>query len=259
MAEAPTTEAPAFPLDIKAGDAPAAPPTSLEGVGHLYPEGGKDAAPSAPAAPVPAPEAAPAAPPAAAPPAAEPVLAAGAEGGEAPAAKEGESPAAPALTPDSYTLTLPEGFIVADAVMSEAKTLLADAGVDPAKAQGLVSILAKVEAARADAAAATMTSWLTASNALPEFQGEMRKTSLATIGRAFDEYGSAEVQEVFAQTGVGNHPAVVKMFLKMAAALDEGGPTRSGLPANPGPNGRPARGSTPGQILYGDSNASNPN
>lgn len=245
MAEAPISPTPTadvFPLDIPAGTAPP-PAAQASGTDLLYPT---DAPPPAdvPTAAVET------------PPVAESVSLA--TGGEPTDAAPPPDPEAPApLTPDSYTLALPEGFTLDDTLMSEAKTLFAEAKLDPKSAQPLVDIYVKALQAQAAQAAATAQEWLTASNALPEFQGEMRKTSLATIGRFMDEYGSPEVKQVLEATGLGNHPALVKLIHNAAKALNEGGPVPSGTPTPQGRNGRPAPGSTPGQIMYGDSAASN--
>lgn len=143
------------------------------------------------------------------------------------------------IDPASYVLTLPEGFTEDPALMTQARTLLAEAGVPADKAQGLVDLyIAGQSAASAQiqsALEARSAEWLTASNALPEFTGEMRKTSIASIGKAFDTFGDNDVREVFASTGVGNHPAVVRMFLKMSQALSEGAPSLPGRPT--GQNG----------------------
>lgn len=249
MAEASTT-APTATLDTIAqpqAGAPVATPAVAEGAALLYaPDAETARSASTTGEPT---------PPAVVEPKVEgpTVLATGSEG----ETKSEPVAEAPVLTAESYTITLPEGVVLDDTLMGEFKSLAATAKLDPASAQPLMDLYVKAMNQAQAQVAQEQGAWLAASNALPEFQGEMRKTSLATIGRAFDEYGTAEVQQVFAASGVGNHPAVVSMFLKMARALGEGAPVLAGTPAAQGRNGRPAAGATPGQIMYGDSPKSN--
>lgn len=165
------------------------------------------------------------------------------------------------LTADSYKdkLSLPAEFVADEAMMGEAATLFADLGVAPEKAQGLLDLFAKVTKANADKATADFqtqqTGWVNEINALPEFQGEARATSLQAIGKVFDEYGTPEARAALDAFGTGNNPALVKMFHNIAKALSEGTPTSPGRPTNTGADGKPAasaRGKTVGQRLYPD-------
>lgn len=164
-----------------------------------------------------------------------------------------------ALTVDSYKdLTLPEGFVVDDALLTTAKTTFAELGVKPDLAPKLLDLYAQVTKATNEQATAdfqaTQTKWLGEINAMPEFQGEARATSLQSIGKVFDEYGTPEAKAALDAFGTGNHPALVKMFLRMANALSEGTPTTQGRPAPTGKDGKPAsqQGKTIGQRLYPD-------
>jgi hypothetical protein len=164
---------------------------------------------------------------------------------------------ADALTVESYKdLTLPEGFVVDDALMTTAKTTFAEIGIAPDKAPALIKLFADASlAAQTRATAdfqAQQTTWLGEVNAMPEFQGEARATSLQAIGRVFDEYGTPEAKEALDAYGAGNNPALVKMFLKMASVLSEGAPTGQGRPAPTGADGKPASlaGKSLGQRLY---------
>jgi len=130
------------------------------------------------------------------------------------------------LSADSYTLSLPEGFVADDALLGSAKSLFAELGIPADKAQPLVDFYAKAatDAAAANAAAFTaqQTEWLAEINAMPEFQGEARATSLQAIGRVLDEYGSPEAKAALDAYGMGNNPALARLFHNVAKALSEG-------------------------------------
>lgn len=163
------------------------------------------------------------------------------------------------LTADSYKdLTLPEGFVLDDALMTTAKTTFAELGVSPDIAPKLLDLYANVTKAVNAQATQDFTTqqaaWKTEIDAIPEFQGEARATSLQAIGKVFDEYGTPEARAALDAYGTGNNPALVKMFLRMATALSEGTPTTQGRPAPTGKDGKPAsqQGKTIGQRLYPD-------
>lgn len=166
---------------------------------------------------------------------------------------EGDAKPAEALTAASYEVALPDGFEANDGLLTKFKETAAKAGLDPKSAQGFVDLFAEGMREAAGRQTAEVQGWLAQSNALPELTGTTRDTSLASLKAAFDQYGSPEANTILAQTGVGNHPAVVKMFLSMAKDLQEGRPASPGTAIARGPDGKSAGPRTPGEILYGDS------
>ncbi len=204
-------------------------------------------APEAPVSPDPVAAPAPAAPsevPAAplegeTPPVApEPV----AEPGAAPDGADSETASA-GIDPAKYEFKFPDTFTPDEVFLTDARTKLADAGVPLEKAQGLIDLYVGAQTAAQTAAnaefEATNAKWLTELNALPDLQGPTRETSLAMIGRVFDEYG-ADAREAFTNPAIGNNPAVVKFMLGVAKALSEGTPSAAGRPAPTTKDGKPA-------------------
>jgi hypothetical protein len=136
--------------------------------------------------------------------------------------------------------------------MTEAQTVLAAAGVAPDKAQPLIDLFGKAMKAATDAKTAAVATrdaaWLAETNALPEFTGPTRETSLASIKRLMDEYGTPEAKAALDSSGVGNNPALVKMMHKIASVLTEGTPAPATKPA-PNASGK-AKPTTIGGSLY---------
>lgn len=169
--------------------------------------------------------------------------AAGAE--TTPAAAGADSVSAPegaaAIDPTSYTFTFPEEFKADDALVAKARTTLAEAGVPADKAQGVVDLY--IDALRGAQAAATaeftaqQAAWKTEIDAMPEFQGATRETSLQAIAKVFDEYGP-EAREALSNPAIGNDPRMARFMLKIANALSEGGPATPGRAAPSGRDGR---------------------
>lgn len=182
------------------------------------------------------------------------------EGEPAPEVKAKEAkpaePEAPApLTAESYAdLKIAEGFTVNDEALIGAKAIFTEGQVPPEVAQKLLDLYTSNIKATAEAAqqasqdqfTSMNTKWTTATNALPEMQGEAKKQTLAILGRTMDEFGSPEAREAFNLTGAGNNPHIVKYILSLAQAVVEGSPTPSGGP----PTADPRKGKSLGQRLY---------
>ena len=171
------------------------------------------------------------------------------------------------LTADSYTFTLPDNIQVNDALLGEAKSFFAAAGIAPETATSLVQTLVpkllegQVQAlanAQQEQFNQLQATWVGEINAMPEFKGEARKASEAAIASALDAFGPTVqreaadgtkktvnlAREAMDITGAGNNPAIVQLVLSMAKALSEGSPTGLGRPA-----GRQAP-RTLGGVLY---------
>lgn len=240
--ETPTAATPAAtpaPAALVSGDAPAAgaPPAGSSLADVLYPA---DAAPTADAS-----------------------VSASAED---PAGDEPEvpvDPAQPALEAsdtasaalaESYELTFPPAMQVNDALVTEARTALAAAGVPKDKAQGVVDVYVHAQEAAAAAALAEFTStqsaWENEINAMPAFQGSTREKSLQAIGALLDEFGPEAKAGILNDPAVGNNPHLVSLLHKLAQHNAEGKPTPTGKPAPNDANGKPLRGRTTAEILY---------
>ncbi len=140
--------------------------------------------------------------------------------------------------------------------MTEAKAIFLEAGIPKDKAQGVVDLYTKAATAaqaRAQAAFDTQqTEFLSTINAMPEFQGATRETSLTAISKVLDEYGPDAKTGILSNPLVGNDPAMVRFMLGVANALSEGTPASGGRPAPNGRDGRSNAGKSMGQTLFPD-------
>ncbi len=235
MSEAPTTPTPEAPASAPLGQIAEASPLAAS----LFPEGG-----GTPPANELVGEAIPVTPPSSETPPVEPVA-------EPPKAEEApETSSAPA-----YDLKLPEGFTADDALLTDAQAVFAEVGVPADKAQALIDLYTKAATKANEAALAAYTTqqteWLATINAMPEFQGATKETSLQAIGRLWDIYGTPEAKEALNLHGIGNNPALAKFMLNLANALDEGVSVPAGRPA-PNANARGPHGKSIGQLLFPD-------
>ncbi len=211
-------------------------------------------APAAPATPATTPAAAAApqtvlTPPAAAPatPPAAPAPAAAAPAAAVPAAKPGEAappakdPAAPSKTilggeppkdapkegaPEKYAdFTLPEGVTPNATVMDSFKGIAKELGLSQVAAQKLVDFQAQSVKAEVDARLNEFTKTVEAwgEESKKAFGSDFAK-EFGNAAKAVERFGDASLRTMLQETGLGNHPALVKFCAKVGALLKEDAP-----------------------------------
>lgn len=156
-----------------------------------------------------APESAPAETPAAAPATETPV-----EGHDA-----GQEQAKDDSAPESYELTHPDGIeIDTDAFTAFAR----DADLTQDQAQKLLEKMAPAMVARQQAAIEqARQQWVSDAKADKEFGGEKLSENLGVAKKAMDQFGSPELKALLEQSGLGNHPEVIRFFFRAGKAISE--------------------------------------
>lgn len=166
-------------------------------------------APSTPAAVPPAQEPAPAVTPPAEPPAAD-----------KPAADK------PQGAPEKYEFKYPEGYQVDESALGEYTSAFKELGLTNEQAQKLVDMDAKRSASSTEAALAAqkqqVDTWVGELKNDPDFGGAKFEANVGIANKALAAFGSPELTQFFKDTGLGNHPLLVKAFHKAGMQLGEG-------------------------------------
>jgi hypothetical protein len=153
----------------------------------------------------------------------EPEAAAGeAEAGEA----SGE-----ATVPEKYELAMPEGFVVNADALAEAEGIFRELGLTndaanklvPAAVRLVEDTLAKVHAATAQLDAERRKAWADEVMADPELGGseENHAKVKAIAAKAIDAFAGEEFRQMVNESGLGNHPALVRAFYRVGKAIGE--------------------------------------
>jgi hypothetical protein len=147
--------------------------------------------------------------------------------------KEGDDPPKEG-EPEQYTFTAPEG-VTLDAGAVEAFTPVAhELKLNQEQAQKLVSVYADLQQRQAEAHTAQVAEWAKAVTTDKELGGAKWPETQALIARARDQFASPELLQVMDQTGLGSHPAVVKLFARLGKEIaDDRHTTGGGQPSQP--------------------------
>lgn len=147
-----------------------------------------------------------------------------------PAATPAAAPEAPADAPAvDYKLNVPEGVELAQADTDALVAVARDAKLAPEVVQKIADIAAQRELTRATEFRAQVEAWGAAVKADKELGAP---EALASAVKVVDSFGTPELKSLLAESGLGNHPELVRFVQKIAKAMSEdtihAGSTRSG-------------------------------
>lgn len=178
------------------------------------------------------PVAAPAADPVAAPttPAADPAAALPAD----PAASAPTLGTAPAQAPDPaaapaadvvYDIKFAEGLNLPPELAKDFEAYAKEHKLDAKGAQSAADLASKAVESFAETHVGQIkelyTQWATNSRGDKEFGGDTFDANMNVANKALDEFGTPELKKVLTDTGLGNHPEVIRAFYKMGKLISQ--------------------------------------
>lgn len=191
-------------------------------LGHfLMNESNPDGGPAGGATP---PASDPAAPPSQ-PPAADP-----AQTPQQPPAQAPAEPPAP-VVPEAYAFAnLPEGYSISEEQLAAFSPVLKELGLTQEQADKLVAFdaqrsLAAQEASQQQAVEfrnKQVGEWETALRGDAEFGGANFDANVAVAKQFLTDFGTPELSAFLAESGLGSHPEVIRLFHKAGKELGEG-------------------------------------
>jgi len=116
-----------------------------------------------------------------------------------------------------------EGVTLDQDALGEFKALAGDAKLSQEQAQKVVDIGVKLQqkwaADQAKAMEGAREQWAQASNTDKEFGGEKLAENLSVAKTALDKFGSPELKQLLNDSGLGNHPEVIRFFYRAGKAI----------------------------------------
>lgn len=136
---------------------------------------------------------------------------------------------------------LPEGVQPEKELLNSFTPYAAKHGLTQEQAQELVTLYADWlkthDDAQAQSTAELHKSWGESIASDKEIGGAALDNNLAYAAKVIDKFGGDEIREIFDVSGIGNHPNMVKMFIKIGKAFAEDTLT----PGEKQTEGRPSR------------------
>ncbi|WP_213705271.1 peptidase [Enterobacter roggenkampii] len=145
--------------------------------------------------------------------------------GDKPAEKPDDKEQKQEGAPEKYEFTAGEGVELDTEALKDFEPVARDLNLTNEQAQKLVDaypkILAGVQQRQAEAWQAQTEQWAADVKADKEIGGDKLTANLSAAQRALEQFGDPELKEYLDSTGLGNHPALVKAFIKVGKAMSE--------------------------------------
>lgn len=127
--------------------------------------------------------------------------------------------------PVEYDFKAPEGTTLNEEVIGEFKELAKEKNLPPEEAQKFVDLgvkaIQQAQARQAEALAQAQAKWAEDSRADKEFGGDALEANLSVAKRALDTFGSPELKKMLTESGLGNHPEIIRAFTRVGKAISE--------------------------------------
>ncbi|MCM7137144.1 peptidase [Enterobacter cloacae] len=127
--------------------------------------------------------------------------------------------------PEKYEFTAGEGVELDTEALKDFEPVARELNLTNEQAQKLVDaypkILAGVQQRQAEAWQKQTEGWAETVKADKEIGGDKLTANLSAAQRALEQFGDPELKEYLDSTGLGNHPALVKAFIKVGKAMSE--------------------------------------
>jgi len=137
----------------------------------------------------------------------------------------------PAGAPEKYeAFTMPEGFALDEQLFNEFAPVLKELNLPQAAAQKVMDFAPKLIEHTQQATVAQVLeqtglkdfpSWANAVKTDKELGGDKYAENLAVAKKAIDTFGTPELRAVLKQTGLGNHPELVRAFYRAGKQISE--------------------------------------
>lgn len=147
--------------------------------------------------------------------------------GDKPADKPDDKEQKQEGAPEKYEFQAGEGVELDAEALKDFEPVARELNLTNEQAQKLVDaypkILAGVQQRQADAWQAQTEEWAATVKADKEIGGDKLTANLGVAQRATDTFGTPALKEYLNGTGLGNHPELVKAFVKVGKAMSEDG------------------------------------
>jgi hypothetical protein len=137
-------------------------------------------------------------------------------------APEGEPTAESIRDAAAYDdFTLPDGVETNHQMMDSFRMVAAEHGLSQKAAQSLLDLHSKSMAEHGQAHVAIAQKWAEDARGDREFGGGGFDANMGVARKALQAYGSPQLGQLLAQSGLGNHPEIIRTFYRIGKTLSE--------------------------------------
>lgn len=145
--------------------------------------------------------------------------------------------------PETYAdYKLPDGVEIPKENLEKVNATFKELGLTQAQAQKLIDLQTSIQVEQTSAQAEDMKAafdkqmndWAAQAKADPELGGDKFDATVTTAQKAMQQFGTPELRTFLNESGIGNHPQVIKLFHKIGSAISEDKVLISGSDATEG-------------------------
>lgn len=137
-------------------------------------------------------------------------------------AAEAKAEAKPQAAPEKYEFKAPEGKQFDAEVLNTYSEVARELNLSQEAAQRVLDAMAPKMAERQVAQIeAIRAEWANSSKTDKEFGGEKLSENLSTAKKALDAFGTTELRTLLNESGLGNHPEVIRFMVRAGKAISE--------------------------------------
>lgn len=135
--------------------------------------------------------------------------------------KTGEDGKAVSKVPEEYAdFSVPEGYALGE-IGEQFKSVAKELGLTQEQAQKLIDLDVKRANAQTEAVHRATAEWQAASKADKEFGGEALEQNVGVAQKALNTFGTDALKTLLQQTGLANHPEVIRLLYRTGKAISE--------------------------------------
>jgi len=124
--------------------------------------------------------------------------------------------------PESYEFSAPEGVPINEGAKEAYAEVAKELGLTQAQAQAAFEKLAaKGHASQVQQLDAMAKEWAEKSTSDSEFGGVSLQENLSVAKKALDAFGSPELRSLLNESGLGNHPEMIRLLYRAGRAVSE--------------------------------------
>lgn len=148
------------------------------------------------------------------------------EAGKEGDGKKPEEQKKPEGAPEAYEFKAPEGSELDKAAVEQFEPIARELNLSQEQAQKLVDlygtkVMPQLMKQQADTWQKQVADWGTATKEDKEIGGEKFEANLTRAKQAMDKFATPELREFLETSGMGNHPELIRVFVKVGAAMSE--------------------------------------